>query len=273
MFGFDLSMLMLHLNEVGPLFDVIVVCESDHSFRNHPKPFILSELIKHGKSSIDPRVLKKLFIAQWKSKKSGNPWENEGAQRTAAGIAAESIRLSSELYELPMVVCCHDADEIPRADDLERLRERAAKCPWKGTLRGDMDMFVFNMRWKAKKKWTLPAYLCIPPGKDQELPSLGLARWRIAEPKDKTSVVTIRNTNNSSEPVGCRGWHLSWFGDRKLKFHTFSHHDDLAVRGGEKMIEDAEKKGVAPSMCLETLERVDDVPKPRLLSTYFPSAV
>jgi len=277
MFGTDFDMLLLHMHELKHVVDLFVVSESEITFQNKPKPLLLLEALERR----DPRLgdliphiaLISMQATTTTTDAPQNPWQNELQQRSNLSTCLHSLRLHNKIdKDRTMVVCCHDADEIPLVKDLEALRKRAAKSPWTGCMRGDFDCYVYSMNWKHRQTWTLPVYLCIPPG--GHIHDLALARQRVDD-DGKTISVKVADVDTKDEPVGCRGWHLTWFGtekERVEKLNSFSHKQELdRFIGGARTIPMAVREGLLLNRKLEKLERVERAPEvPQLLAKFLP---
>lgn len=74
----ELDLLELRLAELNDSVDYFVIVESDHTFQNKPKPFVLEDNLERYSKYHD-----KIIYVKYKSALHGNPWQNETDQRNA----------------------------------------------------------------------------------------------------------------------------------------------------------------------------------------------
>ena len=106
----ELDLLELRLEELYDSVDTFVIVESDHTFQNMPKAYVLEDnLERFGK------YLDKIVCIKYKSHCHSNPWDNEQDQRNAIldGI------IDAEDTDIILI---SDVDEFIRPEVIANMR-------------------------------------------------------------------------------------------------------------------------------------------------------
>lgn len=214
----ELDLLEIKCRELAGVVDAHVVVEATTTFTGIPKPLHFAENKARFAAFPIAHVVVELPAV------AASPWEREGAQYRAV---LDAVRIIG-----PEIAMWVDADEVPRADTVERFR--SAKT---ATMTLDMDhMLFFFDRVDVSQRWT--------NGKigyfDRTAPH---QPWR-----GETHWPVLPNA----------GWHFEYFGRREelmAKLGAVSHAPEPGCQDMRRRVGEGELPG---------LERTERYPTERL---------
>lgn len=214
MFNGEIDMLECRLEELDGLVDRHVLVESRVTHLGYPKPLyfpgIMAETCRHHPVSYVEA--KELPVG---GPAGVSPWQREHGQRDAAWTVLR------DAYDEDWVLIC-DADEIPSADLIRRLRSCEGEV-----VSIDMRTCIFAVDWEA----------------DSELPPTCVAA-RVGFIRGAGGRLSAVRDARGSWPRLSGGWHLSWLGGpmaQAAKLQTASCHVDeiMATPEGQLILSGA----------------------------------
>jgi beta-1,4-mannosyl-glycoprotein beta-1,4-N-acetylglucosaminyltransferase len=198
----ELELLELRLKEMSSYIDYFVIVESNYTFRNKPKQYILEQNWDQFAQWHDQII----YIKVDDMPLSDNPWDNETFQRNAIVRGLKDAAADD-------VVLIGDVDEIVRCEAINQVRNTPSLCY-------SFAMPLFNFRYNymlinhaEHMNWVMG---CRCDVLDQVSPNeLRAARFSCA---GHPNFVNISHA----------GWHFTWLGDdeaARLKLASFSHSE------------------------------------------------
>lgn len=207
----ELDLLLVRINELWPVVDRFVICESTHTFSGKPKPLHFAETIE----AFSPYLEKIKHVVYTPPLHDMRSWDREFGQRNSFLSAVED--LPDDTW-----VLLSDIDELPRATHVRRVRDV-------GMLSCDpriANIAVFqlrnfyyyvNCRGVTEPWWT----------------GLKMATLGTLRPDPQKLVRELPCTDGQCVQVNDSGWHLSYIGGAeqvRRKIQAFSHTEyDLPV--------------------------------------------
>lgn len=241
LFSNEFDMLELRLNIIGNSVDRIVIAESDYTFTNLYKGYLLeSKLSEYGEYK------DKIIYIKLKSPKFSNPWENEFYQRDCFSFAWRDLKNSD-------VLMISDIDEIPRPEALEFIRNTdynyyGLLCP----------IFYFKFNYLNVHSEYSVWNVAVRNSLDVKPSFIRRTGNEIQREKPKKSVL-----------IHHAGYHFSWLGDDdfvKNKLKSFSHTEYNTPEVINNVNTDLLIKSKQDHMRLSSWETVN-------LDSYYPSQI
>jgi hypothetical protein len=244
----ELDLLELRLEEMSSYVDYFIIVESNYTFRNKPKQYVLEENYQRFARWHDQMIYVKLDDTTWPM--SNDPWENETFQRNA--ILAGCLTANPD-----DVILVGDVDEIVRREAIDHVRSHPSNFY-------SFAMPLFNFRYNYMLvnhaehiNWVMA---CTRAMLDQIRPN-DLRGFRF-------------NCNGHPEFVNIShaGWHYTWLGDDAnalLKLGSFSHSEaDTPEVRDQVNIEESIRLGMTLNR-MNTPERY----KPVRMDWYMPETI
>jgi beta-1,4-mannosyl-glycoprotein beta-1,4-N-acetylglucosaminyltransferase len=200
----ELELLELRLREMSSYVDYFIVVESNYTFRNKPKQYVLEQHWDQFAQWHDQIIYVKLDDSTWPM--SSNPWDNETFQRNA--IFAGALGANPE-----DIVLIGDVDEIVRREAIDYVRNHPSKFY-------SFAMPLFNFRYN---------YMLINHAEHMNW-VMGCTREMLDQvrPNDLRAARFACQGHPDFVNIGHAGWHFTWLGDDEaalLKLASFSHSE------------------------------------------------
>lgn len=202
----EFELLELRLEQHWDHVDYFVIVESDHTFQNQPKPYLLKD--NWGRFA---KWHSKIRLVTVESECHANPWDNERNQRDAITMGLDDAEPSD-------MIIIGDVDEVLRANTLKIIRTGA-----RDIYGFRMPLFNFKLNYMLV---TTGSRFCV---------------WNGASRYDMLgSPETFRQSRHmlNGFPLGYKddtlaiiehaGWHWTYFGNEdfaKTKIQGFAHSE------------------------------------------------
>lgn len=220
----ELELLELRLEEMSSYVDYFIVVESNYTFRNKPKQYVLEQNWDQFARWHDQIIYVKLDESTWPM--SDNPWDNETFQRNA--ILAGALGAAPD-----DVILIGDVDEIVRREAIDYVRANPSKFY-------SFAMPLFNFRYN---------YMLINHAEHMNW-VMGCTRDMLNQisPNELRGFRFSCNGHPEFVNISHAGWHFTWLGDDAaalLKLASFSHSEaDIPEVRDQVSIEESIRTGM-----------------------------
>ena len=204
----ELDLLELRLAELYNKVDHFVIVESNQTFTNNKKTFNF----EHNKTRYTKYLDKIIYIKVEDMPNSENPWDNEHHQRNAIGRGIQGADLDD-------IIIVSDADEIPRQETIDRLRDSDQTI---FALRMPLYNFKFNYMRSSPGQYDVWGMATRKATFDTILPNT------LRDMRFSFMHSPFQFCDNGCELIEHAGWHFGYIGDNehlKNKIQNFSHQE------------------------------------------------
>lgn len=205
----EFDILKLRLNYLNDVVDYFVISECNYTHAGNPKPYYLDEVL----GEFSEEILKKIIRLKYEPDITGYDFSNRDECNFESGFwkieRGQRAHISESLKQFSSddLFMVSDADEIPRAEAIQYLRQQKLGKDFVATAK--CDMFYYNFSTFCNDGWRGTVFTTV--------------EYALTNGCD-----FLRYKAYEFPFVEKGGWHFSYFGDTeriRTKLQSFAHQE------------------------------------------------